>query len=244
MSLKTILALALLAGGASACSLLNKTAGKADNSSRSVAATGKYMESSQNFSQETARQKQALLRKIKQGKALISKAIALDDEGQPVCGIDVRNKQDLIPHFAKAAPAGFRSALAFKRGFPSCRPDLKRNLSQRVSQKGFVLEGTQTALAPLAMGAIAAGLSGSVGCGMGVFTTKSLKKAKAQDPLATIQQYNIGMLLTVLAGGSAGTGVSIFGAKTAAGVTGSGIIGMLSGAIGYIICGRIAYIVE
>ena len=227
----------------SACALL-KTADKKEHS-RTIAGLSPYKKAKAGAEAER-RQKQALSRvihNIKTGKAVVSKAVVVRNN-RLVCGMDLRNQRNLVPGFAQPAPGNFRSALTFKRGVRACGANETRPIAQKVSQNRFVLEGTQTAFAPLVL----MGAGAVIGCAMGVMA-----------PFETLPDYmptgaGRGALAGV-AGGSAalllGMGKTGFGtATTALGafmetvVIGGAIGGATGGILGVILCGTATFIIE
>ena len=106
---------------------------------------------------------QELLRKLNQGQAVISKALVAQENGA-FCYIDLKNREDLLPSFAKPAPANFKSSISFSDEIQKCSEEEINHLSSYTDH--FVLEGTQLAFTPAhLLFFIGANLiSGGVGC--------------------------------------------------------------------------------
>ena len=230
-----------------------------------------YSSGDHELSKDTLEQKKLLvLEQIKRGEVVLSKVVLID-EGRPVCGIDLSNQPNLVPHFASAPPSNFHSAVAFNDDLPFCSADLKQQLSYLSSQNqgGFTLEGEQTAAVPAALATLlSAFVPAAVGCGFGFFgepivdTMVSDLNSKTPttlvdpliDPFVSIGDtlMSTGNFLGATAIGSfLGMGITA-SALTTAETTRSAVrflikgaaMGALYGMAGYLICGPLVYVLE
>ena len=60
---------------------------------------------------------QELLRQLKEGQAVLSKAFVFKEQ-EPFCYIDLQDREDLLPPFAKPAPENFKSSVSFNKQTP------------------------------------------------------------------------------------------------------------------------------